>query len=82
MHLQIKVIVNFTLTFNIKWLATLVALFSKGIQNQITSHNMVDPWTTWVWTAWIHSDMYMDFFIKYVLHNPQSVESTDAEAWL
>ena len=42
--------------------------------------NTVDPWTTQVWTAWVH--LYVDFFQQIhstVLHDPGLVESMDVE---
>ena len=41
----------------------------------------VDPWTTWVWTAWAH--LHGLFFNNTVLHELQLVESVDTYlGWL
>lgn len=40
----------------------------------------VDPWTTWVWTVWVHLyDIFPPMVSTRVLRDPQLVESIDME---
>lgn len=44
--------------------------------------NTADPWTTWIWTAWVHLYVFF-FFNKYCSTTPSIlVESADEEPWV
>lgn len=39
----------------------------------------MDPWTTWIWTVWVH--LYVNFFTKYVLPYHTKLSWLNLQIW-